>query len=209
MHVCSGQRPVLGGTCVRHFRMVDFSEKETKHGQWYCRTVIHWMESHRWCQWVRLGGTPVWTCLKHYLANQEAHGGNFSSLQLSGTVNYLLPLAGRAFLNNVALFYSAQGPSLNSDREEANHICRLHVCSASSLMRVWQRKREKSRAGTETPEGWHRLPSLPSLLPHFSSRPNVDIAFCLSTPYLGNMLVFCACWSKIRNRGNNFRVYLL
>lgn len=109
-----------------------------------------------------LGDTHV-NLLEHYPANQESPSGNFPSLHLSGTVSYTHPLA-RTFLNNVALFYSAQGPSTNSGREEANQISRFRVCSTSSL-RVWQRKREKSRAGTKTSEGWHRLLSLLSFLP--------------------------------------------
>lgn len=58
-----------------------------------------------------------------------------------GTVNQPPPLAGSAFLNNVALLYSAQG--LNSDREEVNLICNLNISSTSSLMSEWERKQRR------------------------------------------------------------------
>lgn len=116
-----------------------------------------------------------------------------------GTVNQLPPLAGSAFLNNVALLYSAQG--LNSDREEVNLICNLNISSTSSLMSEWERK-QRRREGQEQGLQQTDTGSLAnlSLLSRFSNKSNnVHTAFFLGILSLGNVLVFffCAyCWPK-------------
>lgn len=150
-----------------------------------------------------LGKTSVWTCLKHYKASQESHIGNFPSRHSSGTVSHPHPLAGSAFLNNAALFYSTQGPSTNSNREEANHICKLHLSSIFYLMREWWWWGRRRKTGT--PADWHMFWGLSlslSFLTFPAGQNNVHIAFSLGILYLGNMLLFCAyCWSKSGTEG--------
>lgn len=104
-----------------------------------------------------------------------------------GTVNQPPPLAGSAFLNNVALLYSAQG--LNSDREEVNLIGNLNISSTSSLMSEWERKqrREGQEQGLQQTDTGSVPISLSSLA-FLSSQ-----IMCIQHSFLASCLL-AMCW---------------